>query len=178
MGHVPALYAALALVLAGGSQAFSGSEDVWSKTPQELLKGIENAHPSTYYVVASRLFASGRKDEAVFWFYAGQLRYRFHLKANPNLPPDGDPALFASVSESVGRPLNEYAFGRLETLRQTLERVLAWDEKTGNGFTSKTQHAADWKGVRSGLGQLLRTIEEQKEQIRRQRTQHGLPNEE
>src|SRR5262245_1763464 len=81
----------------------------WSKmTPEALKVGIEQNHPAAYYILASKLFAEGKKEEAVFWFYAGQLRYRFYLKAMPGLDPSGDPALFASLSETVGRPLNEY----------------------------------------------------------------------
>jgi len=176
---VLALLGVLTLTLAGGSPASAGpSDDIWSKTPEQLQKGIENAHPATHYVLASKLFASGRKGDGVFWFYAGQLRYRFHLESNPGLPPDGDPALFASLGEVVGRPLNEYAFGRLRTLRSTILRVLDWDEKTVNGFTSKQQHATEWNAVRAGLKKLLETLEQNADQIRRERTAHGLPNEE
>src|SRR4030095_3345483 len=88
------------------------SQSDWLKqTPETLKVGIEQNHPAAFYILASKLFGDGKKDEAVFWFYAGQLRYRFYLKANPGLNPSGDPALFASLSETVGRPVNEYAFG-------------------------------------------------------------------
>jgi len=169
---------ALLMALAGVRTPTPAADDFWSKTPEQLQKGIENAHPATYYVLASKLFAAGRKDDAVFWFYVGQLRYRFHLQSNPGLPPDGDPALFGSLSEVVGRTLNEYAFGRLRTLRSTILRVLDWDEKTENGFTSKRQHATEWNAVRAGLRKLYQTLEQNADQIRRERTAHGLPNEE
>jgi hypothetical protein len=43
---------------------------------EQLKSGIENQHPSYFYILAEKLFAVGKKDEAVFWYYAGQLRYR------------------------------------------------------------------------------------------------------
>ena len=72
-------------------------DDFQRLSADELKKGIEKRHPAAYYLLAQKLFASGGRDEAVFWFYAGQLRYRFHLAASPELPTSGDPALFASL---------------------------------------------------------------------------------
>src|SRR5690349_19842431 len=112
------LFAAIVLVLMG--VAMSGCEKsqptpapgatAGEETPAQMKAGIEGKHPATYYMLAGRLFKDGDKDEAVFWFYLGQLRYRFHLAVATNLDPSGDPALFGSLSEVVGRPLNEYAF--------------------------------------------------------------------
>ena len=151
-------------------------DDPMKKTPEELMKGIENEHPATYYVLAKKLFESGKKDEAVFWFYAGQLRYRFHVSANPNLEPSGDPALLASLNEVVGQPINEYAFGDLKALDATLGRVLAWDEEKKNGFTSKKDHAAVWKKTRSGLAEMRSYVAKNGDSIRAQRKANGLDN--
>ena len=156
--------------------AAQGSDDPTKKTPEQLKKGIENQHPSTYYILAQKLFESGKKDEAVFWFYAGQLRYRFHLLANPDLEPSGDPALFASLSEVIGRPINEYAFGDLKALDATLEKVLTWDEATANGFTSTKAHRAEWTKTREGLKGLRKQVMDNGDSIRAQRKANGLPN--
>ena len=142
----------------------------------ELEAGIEKRHPAAYYILAAKLMRDGKADDAVFWFYAGQLRYRLHLAANPGLPPSGDPALFASFSEVIGRPINEHAFGDLGQLMATIDKVLAWDERTDNAFTSKTTHAAAWKDVRGGLMKMREYIKGNADQIRAQRQQNGLPN--
>lgn len=151
-------------------------DDPTKKSPAELERGIADAHPATYYVLAQKLFESGKRDEAIFWFYAGQLRYRFHLAAHPDLEPSGDPALFSSLSEVLGRPLNEYAFGDLKALRATIQRVLDWDERTANGFTSKTKFASPWKETRTGLEKLREYLRTNAEEIRRQRKANGLEN--
>lgn len=133
-------------------------------------------HPAELYKRAVDLFGQGRADEAVFWFYAGQLRYRFHLAARPDLPRDGDPALFASLSESVGRPINEWAYGDPDALVAILDRVLAWDAETPNAFISKEEFPAALERTRTGLAQLRDMIARQKQDILRQRTENGLPN--
>src|SRR5262249_44723347 len=134
----------LAIGIGVAARGAGPTDDAMKKTPEQLKKGIENQHPATYYILAQKLFESGKRDEAIFWFYAGQLRYRFHLVANPKLDPSGDPALFASLSEVIGRPLNEYAFGDLKALDATLDKVLTWDKATPNGFTSTKTHQAEW----------------------------------
>lgn len=166
----------LTLVVAIAAQGSDPADDATKKTPEQLKKGIENQHPATYYILAQKLFASGKKDEAVFWFYAGQLRYRFHMLANPNLDPSGDPALFASFSEVIGRPINEYAFGDLKALDATLENVLAWDEATANGFTSTKANKAEWLKTREGLKGMRKQVMDSAESIRAQRKANGLPN--
>jgi hypothetical protein len=158
------------------SPVTSREPDFNKMTAEQIKAGIEARHPAAYYVLASKLFQAGSRDEAVFWFYAGQLRYRFHLAANPTLPPSGDPALFASLSEVVGGPINEYAFGDIDAATATMDKVLEWDEKTGNGFTSKKTHAAPWKQMREGLGKLRDYARTNADQMRAQRKQNGLEN--
>jgi hypothetical protein len=142
----------------------------------ELIRIVPDQHPSFYYVLAGRLFAANRKDEAVFWMYAGQLRYRIRLACHPDLAPDTEPALFGSLTETVGRPVNEYGFGDLTALPATLERVLAWDAATHNGFEPKAACASAIAEQRQGLGQLIAHIRANPGDIRRQRTANGLPN--
>jgi hypothetical protein len=168
----------LACALVGqAAQAPPVSADDFSRqTPDQLKVGIEKQHPAAYYVLAGKLLQAGQKDEAVFWFYAGQLRYRFHLGANPTLPRSGDPALFASLSEVVGRPVNEYAVGDISSLAATIDKVLDWDARTPNGFTSTTTHATTWKGIRDGLGEMRAQVMKSADQIRAERTKNGLEN--
>jgi hypothetical protein len=171
-----AYFSALHAEDAQPAKGLSAEADFNKQTTEELKFGIEQKHPAAYYILASKLFADGKKDEAVFWFYAGQLRYRFHLAANRNLNPSGDPALFSSFSEVIGRPLNEYAFGDIPQLVKTIDEVLKWDETHENHFTSKTAHQKEYKGIRDGLAEMRGYILENQEEIKRQRTANGLGN--
>jgi hypothetical protein len=144
------------------------------QTVEQLQAGIEGKHPAEYYLLAKALFGSGKKDEAVFWFYAGQLRFRYHLVANPKLDPSGDPALLGSLSEVVGRPINEYAFGNVPKLAQIIDSVLAWDEATENGFTPKSAAPREYQEIRSGLDRMKGQILAKQDQIKAQRKAAGL----
>lgn len=142
----------------------------------EVEAGLPGAHPAAFYAYAKRLFADGRRDEAVTWFYVGQLRFRFHLAASPALPKSGDPALMASLNASVGQALNEWAGGSPQGWADSIDKALAWDAAHPNAVTSQQAHEKAWKDTRSGLAELRDSILANAQSIRAQRAQRGLEN--
>ncbi|HZH97525.1 MAG TPA: hypothetical protein VEX38_01025 [Fimbriimonadaceae bacterium] len=141
-----------------------------------LARGLENKHPSEYYKRAAELFQTGRRDDAVFIYYLGQLRWRIYIKANPSLPPDGDPALFASLSVVMGRPINQYAFGDIPVLVRTMQAVLDFDQAYPDRFTSRTAKPRQRQEVRKGLADLRSDTLAQADFIRAERLKNGLEN--
>lgn len=133
-------------------------------------------HPAEIVRHAAGLLKSGRQDEAVFWFYVGQLRYRVFLAARPNEPKSGDPALFSSLMEVIGRPVNEYAFGDISALAVTLNEVLAWDDAHDDRLTPKGRYAAERGRVRAGLADMRDEVLRTADDIRAQRLKNGLRN--
>src|SRR5689334_9712989 len=102
----------LLLSLAGCNKPSRGDallDDLKKLPPPKIEAALPNHHPSAYYGYAIRLFDQGKKDDAVFWFYVGQLRWRFYLKANPNLDPSGDPAALGALNATIGPTINGYA---------------------------------------------------------------------
>jgi hypothetical protein len=164
---------ALALGVAAPAAAQSSSTPFSKRSTQDMLSDIAREHPAAYYVLARRLFEEGKKDEAVFWFYTGQIRFRSRLLSYPNLPKDGEPAVFSSLSEMVGRPLNEYAFGDIPKLATIIDRALAWDEAHVDPHAPKGRVR---DGVRSGLAKMKTDIVARADEIRATRTQNGLEN--
>jgi hypothetical protein len=162
----------LALLL-GAAATGASAKDFSDKSTKEMIAVIAKEHPSSYYMLAMRLFKEGQKDEAVFWFYTGQIRYRARLKTHPNLKPDGEPALFGSLSEVVGRPLNEYAFGDIPKLATIIDRALDWDAKHADPFSPKGE-ARD--GVRAGLVKMKADVLARADEIRATRVKNGLEN--
>jgi hypothetical protein len=143
----------------------------------QMARTLVAAHPASYYQQAAKLFQAGQRDDAVFVFYLGQLRYRTHLAARrAELKPDGDPALFASLSEVVGRPINEYAFGDIPALVKTLDAVFAFDAANPDGFTPRARFAAAHASTRSGLKSMQQQITAQADSIRAERKRNGLAN--
>jgi hypothetical protein len=133
----------------------ASAQDPATLSIEQLSNGIENRHPSSFYILAGKLFAAGKKDDAVFWFYAGQLRYRVYLLVNKDkLEPSGDPAAFASLSEEIGRPLNEYAFGDIPQLAKTIDAVIAWDQSHSNALTPRDKYRSEYDQIVAGLTQM------------------------
>jgi hypothetical protein len=137
---------------------------------------LAGQHPAEYYKRASQSFKAGSKEEAVFLFYLGQLRYRTHLLARPDLDPTGDRALFDSLGEMVGRPINEYAFGDVPALAHTVDAVLAYDQDHPDTFTPPAEFARVHSDVREGLSIMKAKMLEEADAIRATRTRNGLEN--
>ena len=79
-----------------------GQDKLLGKQVYDTAATCEKAHPSGFYSSAASFYAKGDKYGAAFLFYLGQLRYRYYCAANPNLPPDGDRAIMASLNSTVG----------------------------------------------------------------------------
>lgn len=145
-----------------------------NQTPATIEAGIEAKHPVAYLVIATKLFQSGKKDEAVFWFYLGQLRYRTYLMAWPKVDTSGDAELFSSLFSSMGPEIDQYADSDPDMLSKTIDRVLAWDDSHDDTFTSKKAYAAERQSVRKGLIELREYNLAQAERAKTMRSDMGL----
>ncbi|MES1201453.1 MAG: hypothetical protein ABUS57_08380 [Pseudomonadota bacterium] len=79
----------------------------------------------TFYFAAESLFKSGEKDEAVRWFYVGQLRSR----TTAMLDPRSTPSLVQALQFVVGQPINEYAGGDRDKWLANIDWALEWDRQ-------------------------------------------------
>ncbi|HHW35482.1 MAG TPA: hypothetical protein GXX24_15295 [Paracoccus solventivorans] len=164
-----ALLLSSALLLPGHAHA---AENLDTMPSAQIVEQAGSLHPSALYVLASRLLAEGRGQEAANWMYAGQLRYRFML---PDAGAD-DRILFSALTEQVGRPVNEYIAGDPDEWIAAMRWALDWDAATDNPITSKTRHAAELAQVRGGLERLISKVDASRDEIRRERTANGLEN--
>ena len=96
--------AALAQPVAGNAAGDIANQPVL-RSLEELAASIEHEHPLPAFELSKRLWEAGRKDEAVFFFYLGQLRFRAHLLANRNGDPRGGRALFEALMSTMGPPM-------------------------------------------------------------------------
>ena len=155
----------------------ASADDLATLSIEQLKNDIEKQHPAGLYILAQKLFASGQKDEAVFWYYAGQLRYRVYLTVNQSkLDPAGDPAVFSALTEEIGRPVNEYAFGDIPRLAKTIDAVIAWDKSHANALTPREKYRTEYDQITTGLTQLRDNMIKNADSIRQQRTAAGLEN--
>jgi hypothetical protein len=119
--------------------------------PAQIERQLPNANPVNYYIYSQQLFQAGRKDQALQWFYAGQLRYRFLLRTTAGNGKSGGAALFDSLLEEFGPPINHYGASNPQNWAKQIDAALQWDASNPNGYTSKTRYARQLHDVREGL---------------------------
>ena len=102
---IAALASAVLAQPGAGSTAGDIANQPVSGSVEGLARGIEHQHPVAALELSKRLWEAGRKDEAVFFFYLGQLRFRAHLLANRNGDPRGSRALFEALMSTMGPPM-------------------------------------------------------------------------
>lgn len=154
----------------------TAAQDLAAMPIQAMVDQAPDLPPAGLYMLAERLFSAGRRDEGVTWFYIAQIRSRVRLAAAPDLSPDGEPALYAALNDSLGRPINEWAFGDIDRVAAQMQEALDWDASHANAFTPKASNAAALEQVRSGLAALRTSVLARKDEIRRQRLANGLIN--
>jgi hypothetical protein len=91
---------------------------------RDITTAPDSYAPPALYEVASALFADGRKDEAMFWFYLGQLRAR--SDANKRTDAGGQ-RMVAVFNERHGSHINRHAFKDLNKFRKAVGDAVAWD---------------------------------------------------
>jgi hypothetical protein len=91
----------------------------------DAIAGADRGEPLSLMLAAARQFELGDADQAVFWFYAGQLRARY----SPTLA--GDKSQLVTISTmTLGEAINAHAMKDIVRMLETLAKVMRWDEKT------------------------------------------------
>lgn len=105
--------------------------------------------PFVFYAMSEVLFQNGNKDDAAFWFYAGQLRARF----DANRCADVSARSAVSVlNQRYGTPINQYAFGNPAMLEKLIPRVVDWDRKTPHNYDPRWINLHGMNAMIAGLG--------------------------
>ncbi|HET9552183.1 MAG TPA: hypothetical protein VFP50_04385 [Anaeromyxobacteraceae bacterium] len=106
--------------------------------------------PPVLMVLSKILFDRGDKDEAAFWYYAGQLRGR--SDANLCLDKSAAAAL-DELNRTFGPPINEHAFKDREKLTALVERVVTWDRETAHDYDRRWIALSGMQAVLASMGE-------------------------
>lgn len=88
-----------------------------------FLEAPECHHWIAFYFAAEKLFEHGDRDEAVGWFYAGQIRGRTVAA----LDPGSTGMMVNALQYVVGQPINEYAGGDRQKWLAGIDWASEWD---------------------------------------------------
>ncbi|HJR13742.1 MAG TPA: hypothetical protein VJ833_07570 [Rhodanobacteraceae bacterium] len=149
-------------------------QDIRTLPPEQIERELPNANPADYLVYSATLWGNGERDKALFWFYVGELRYRFCLKAMQSGAPACDAALFGSLHQEIGSQINLYAGSNPDNYIAQINKALNWDASNPNGYTSKTGYSSDWESTRAGLQELSDYIKTHKAELLAARQQNGV----
>ena len=126
-------------------------------TPAEQQRAIqsikatpENYAPPVLYALSETLFARGEKDDAAFWFYAGQLRARFD--ANRCNDASARQAV-AVLNQRYGEPINRHTFQDIPKLEALIPRVVQWDRATPHKYDHRWINLHGMEAMQTGLGE-------------------------
>jgi hypothetical protein len=132
-----------------------------TQTIEELEIGIQNKSPATYFALATELFRKGQKDDASFWYYVGEVRYRFLVLAKAKGSDlSEEQAHFWFLSESVGQSIYEKADQHSAALMRAIDRALDWDLQQPNGYTSKSEFRTEHERARQEMLALRERIKQ------------------
>jgi hypothetical protein len=140
---------------------------------KEMLTSARSVQePLEWFTPALILFQHDERDEALFWFYAAQLRTRYQL-----IFEQGDrPQLLSIMLMTVGGPINNYGFQDPEKLLETYDRVLAWDRTTPNPWRERAQtpeQRAQVTKVYEGFEQLRVKVRNEGQALQQQAVQQA-----
>ena len=147
-----------------------------SSAARRLVQGAAEADPYALMAFAGHLFDAGHRDQAVFWFYAGQLRARYMRESSR----EGGQVLAAFIiaSESI----NAYAMADATRFSAMAKRVLAWDKLTFDDwawaqdvyFTDR-EVIARRERARDGFGGFAKGVQEKRDEYEK-RGREALAN--
>jgi len=138
------------------SAAFAALKPADLKTmPSETIEALLPAdHPACYYLYAARLITEKKMECAIQWFYVGQLRYRVHLAARPELVKGRDGEMFTTLTTILEEAIKKHVPNHGELRALQITNALKWDDDHDNTFTQKTEHSLIHAQVRAGLTEL------------------------
>ena len=138
-----------------------------------------NGPPAEDYQLAAQLFAEtdeNQKYVATCLFYRGQYRARVHLRARPDLPQSGDPALYSSLNSSLGGTINRWAAGNVKKWADAMECALNWAKENDDPFTPKAEFSDVHQSMQQGFETFIDSIRGQADDIKKNREANGLEN--
>lgn len=174
------------------------SKELSSATAESILdvvkkmkKEWQTLSAEAMYVTAIRLYDTGHKDEAVFWFYSAQYRARVLHAIIPAeaIGTIGEPGFerqqaLGAFFQLAGQYINGYAFGDLEKLGKVLDQVVSENAKVADYkeiypkqmFIPEEEWAEKSDGVAEGLKGLRKQIADPQfaEEIKATRKKAGI----
>lgn len=148
-------------------------EEVVSMNIAELKKEAQLIHPVGFYILSKKLFDEGERNESIFWFYVGSIRYRYFLSSIADDPFHPENELFERVQFEIGGVILDYAGGDPQLWAEQIGKANQWDTDHLNFFYPKKNNPDALAETKSGVQRLKQKLLDEKDDILRQRIENG-----
>jgi hypothetical protein len=127
----------------------SGNDQLRQQAVDAILGNPGYYNPPVIYALSRVLFNQGRKDEAAYWFYVGQLRARYD--ANLCLDVSAKQAV-AVLNNEYGPDINKYAFQDMDRLERTVKKVVEFVRANDENYDHRWINLHGISAMISGMG--------------------------
>lgn len=151
------------------------NDDFKTKSNKEIEAALPETHPAAYFAYAMKLYNERKQEQSTLWYYIGQIRFRQHLLAHPELPAEGDPNVYKQyVDGPFGKAIADWNGAVTRVWVKTIEKALDWDNKNPNVFSPKETQAAQWEQARAEVDKIRVYVKTSEAEIKSERASRGL----
>jgi hypothetical protein len=111
-----------------------GTTEEKQKANIEIVASSEKYSPPVLYALANEFAANNQLDEALYWFYAAQLRASGDAKLST------DPTSASGVmllNTSINTAIRKHQFDIADKLESIVDSVIQWDTKTPRKYDTR-----------------------------------------
>lgn len=130
------------------SQLQSADASVRKVTIEQIIANPNDYNPPVLYALSRALFQQNEKDEAMYWFYVGQLRARYD--ANICLDESAKQAV-GVLNNEYGTEINQFAFQDLTKLEETVNKVVEFVRSNEEKYDHRWINLHGMEAVNAGL---------------------------
>lgn len=180
-----ACVAGICLSLAAGTLSTASAKprtqpDRWYLTevpvPDDFEERSLSYHPNLGFKHADALFTSGLREEAVYWMYEAQVRYRIMLDC---FDPEGvstDTDIYTALSHSIQFDQNQWLGGDIQLWVDTLLAVSENYDPDQDVMIQGRGCDASVAGLQNGLEDIRNHLLQNYKELRDQRASAGMEN--
>ena len=154
---------------------------------QSIISNIDKVNIQTLFVLSNRLYDLKKKDEAIYWFYTSSFRrnvFKQTVNGNNHGTESGElTQAMDTYKKLLGEYVNGYALGNIDKNVEICKTVVAENSKMKtlsiaypNLKFDDTKLETAIKNAATDREEFIKYMLDNKDEIKKQRTQNGIDN--
>jgi hypothetical protein len=113
-----------------------------------IIKHPNDFDPRIFYFLSNELFKKGKKEDAAFWFYVGQLKARIDANICADLTAG---EAVDVLNNNFGEIINKYTFKNIPLLEKVMIKVIAFVKNSNENYDRRWINLHGIWAVKSSL---------------------------